>query len=531
VVTGKSFSKIFSILLVVIFMHTGVLPAQTATAAASNTADLPANLSVGDWAQIKALLPPFAAAITYTQQAYLKASTARTGDGFGYAMSLDGNTLVVGAEYECSNATGVMYSGAAYVFTRTAEVWSQQAYLKASNAEDYDNFGDAVSLSGDTLVVGAGGEDSNATGVNGDQADNSAVDSGAAYVFTRSGTTWSQQAYLKASNTDEGDNFAWVSLSGDTLVVGAHGEDSNASGVNGNQVNNLAYLSGAAYVFTRTAGVWSQQAYLKASNTEMRDEFGHAVSLSGNMLVVGATGEDSNATVVNGNQANNSASQSGAAYVFTRTAGVWSQQAYLKASNTGAGDFFGSSMSASGDTLAIGADGESSNAIGVNGDQADNSASQSGAAYVFTRTAGVWSQQAYLKASNTEVDDNFGSSMSVSGDTLVVGAIGEDSNAIGVNGDQADNSASQSGAAYVFTRSGTTWSQQAYLKASNTDEGDNFAWVSLSGDTLVVGADGEDSDATDVNGDGANNLAENSGAAYVFSLTTVHNLFLPFILR
>ena len=129
-----------------------------------------------------------------------------------------------------------------------------------------------MAVSGDTVVVGAIGEDSNATGVNGDQSDNSATDSGAAYVFVRSGTNWSQQAYLKASNTGAGDHFGIsVAVSGDTVVVGAHGEDSNATGVNGNQSDNSAIDSGAAYVFVRSGTNWSQQAYLKASNTGADD--------------------------------------------------------------------------------------------------------------------------------------------------------------------------------------------------------------------------------------------------------------------
>ena len=533
--------RVFSVLLVVLLLLTGTLPMQTAVVvAASNTADPPAGLSADDWTQIKALLPVPAAVTPDTQQAYLKASNTEAGDRFGDAVSLSGDTLVVGALFEDSNATGAngdgtdnsaSGSGAAYVFTRSGGVWSQQAYLKASNTEAGDRFGGAVSLSGDTLVVGAVAEDSNATGVNGDETDNSASDSGAVYVFTRSGTTWSQQAYLKASNTGAGDLFGdVVSLSGDTLVVGAVAEDSNATGVNGDETDNSASDSGAVYVFTRSGTTWSQQAYLKASNTGAGDLFGDVVSLSGDTLVVGAVAEDSNAIGVNGDGTDNSTLDSGAAYIFTRSGTTWSQQAYLKASNTEALDYFGDFVSLSGDTLVVGAHGEDSNAIGVNGSQADNSASGSGAAYVFTRSGGVWNQQAYLKASNTEAGDLFGYAVSLSEDTLVVGAYAEDSNATGVNGNQADNSASVSGAAYIFTRSGGVWSQQAYLKASNTETLDQFGWeVSLSGNTLVVAAHAEDSNATGVNGDGTNNSAADSGAAYVYSGT--YDLFLPLILR
>ena len=329
--------------------------------------------------------------------------------------------------------------------------WGQQAYLKASNTAIFQYFGSAVALSGDTLAVGAYGEASKATGVNGDQSDYSAADSGAVYVFTRSGGTWSQQAYLKASNTGKSDKFgSALALSGDTLAVGAYLEDSKAIGVNGNQANNTAADSGAVYVFTRSAGTWSQQAYLKASNTSAEDRFGAALALSGDTLAVGAPYEDSKATGVNGDQADNSAGYAGAVYVFTRSAGTWSQQAYLKASNTGAGDSFGSALALSGDTLAVGAGLEDSKATGVNGDQSDNSAFNAGAVYVFTRSGSTWSQQAYLKASNTSAEDRFGAALALSGDTLAVGAHWEDSKATGVNGDQSDNSKFRAGAVYVF---------------------------------------------------------------------------------
>ena len=406
----------------------------------------------------------------------------------------------------------------------TAAEWDaiQQAYVKASNTDDMDNFGCSVAVSGDTLAVGAYREDSNAAGVDGNQSDNSAEDSGAVYVFTRSGNVWSQQAYLKASNAEADDEFGYsVSVSGDTLVVGAYQEDSSAAGVNGNQTDNSADGSGAAYVFTRSGGVWSQQAYLKASNAEAGDYFGKAVAISGDTVVVGAYNEDSNATGVDGDQADNSMYGSGAAYVFTRSGGVWSQQAYLKASNTGIYDHFGNSVAVSGDTLAVGADDEDSSATGVDGNQGDNSADESGAAYVFTRSGGVWSQQAYLKASNTESEDYFGESVAISGDTVVVGADGEDSSATGVNGNQGDNSADDSGAAYVFTRSGGTWSQQVYLKASNAEADDWFGEsVAISDDTLAVGAHNEDSNATGVDGNQADNSAVLSGAAYVFTRDT-----------
>jgi hypothetical protein len=391
-------------------------------------------------------------------------------------------------------------------------IWSQQAYLKASNTGENHFFGISVAVSGDTVVVGAVGEAGGAG------------NSGAAYVFVRDAMgNWSQQAYLKASNFDPQDQFGIsVAVSGDTVVVGAHLEDSSATGVNGDETNDSADSSGAAYVFVRDAdGIWSQQAYLKASNTDGGDRFGISVAASGETVVVGARFEGSSATGVNGDETDDSADTAGAAYIFVRSGTTWSQQAYLKASNTPqddlASDQFGISVAVSGDTVVVGAFGEASNATGVNGDQADNSAFQSGAAYVFVRAGGVWSQQAYLKASNTGAVDQFGWSVAVSNDTVVVGANWEDSSATGVNGDETDDSGDSSGAAYVFVRSGGVWSQQAYLKASNTGADDEFGIsVAVSGDTVVVGAPREDSNATGVNGNQANNSAFESGAAYVF---------------
>ncbi len=227
---------------------------------------------------------------------------------------------------------------------------------------------------------------------------------------------------------------------------------------------------------------------------------------------MGATGEDSN-----GNQADNSESASGAAYVFTRTGTTWAQQAYIKSSNSEGCDQFGFSVAINGNTLAVGANGESGNATGINGNQADNSAVNAGAVYVFTRTGISWTQQAYIKASNTEGGDWFGYSIAISGETLAIGAIFEDSNATGINGNQNDNSEAQSGAVYVFTRTGISWAQEAYIKASDPDSGDWFGWsVSLSDNTLAVGAYLEDSNATDINGNDSDDSAADSGAVYVF---------------
>jgi len=472
---------------------------------------------------------PLVANSAFLEQAYIKASNTDSTDQFGSSLALSNSTLVVGAPGESSNATGVngnqadnsaFGAGAAYVLVGGGTSWFQQAYLKASNTGINDDFGYSAAVSGNTIVIGAPFEASNATGVNGNQANNSANQAGAAYVFVRNGTTWSQQAYLKPSNTGAQDSFGYsAAISGNTIVIGAPFEASNATGVNGNQADNSAGQAGAAYVFVRSGGNWTQQAYLKASNTGQDELFGCSVSISGDTIMVGAYGESSNATGVNGNQADNSAPSSGAAYVFVRDGnGVWSQQAYLKASNTDIADFFGASVSISGDTVVVGAKREFSNATGINGDETDSSAQNAGAAYVFVRDGnGVWSQQAYLKASNTGTNNRFGSSVAISGDAIVVGALDEESNATDVNGDEDDNHAPSAGAAYYFVRTGSTWRQQAYLKASNTEASDYFGYVvAMSGDSVVVGAPFEESSATGVNGDQADNSAFTAGATYAF---------------
>jgi hypothetical protein len=276
-----------------------------------------------------------------------------------------------------------------------AGTWSQQAYVKASNAEAADDFGWSVTLSGDgnTLAVGAPREDSDATGVGGSQANSIYYPSaGAVYVFVRDGVgVWAQHAYVKASNTHGGDNFGYeVALSGDanTLAVSALFERSGATGVGGNQDDHSTANAGAVYVLVRDgAGVWSQQAYVKASNTAASDFFGNGLDLSedGSTLAVGAHQEDGNASGIGGNQANNASNLAGAAYVYTRNGAAWSHRAYVKPSSTGAGDMFGwgLALSGSGSTLAVGAYWQDGAATGVGGDQALFGEGFSGAVFLY----------------------------------------------------------------------------------------------------------------------------------------------------
>ena len=402
-------------------------------------------------------------------------------------------------------------------------------YFKASNTDALDQFGYAIdiSLDGNTLAIGANNEDSNATGVNGNQADNSLDRVGAVYIFTRSNGVWSQQAYIKPSNSNSFINFGHsVSLSGDgnLLAVGALNENSGSGGIGANQNDSSKPESGAAYVFTRSGSSWSQIEYIKAPFPDQNDNFGQSIALSsdGSTLAVGARREASNASGINGDQTNNSASASGAAYVYSITAGVVNFEAYIKASNSGQFDQFGWSLdlSADGNTLAVGAFSEASNATGVNGDQTNNSAFAAGAVYIFVRNAGTWTQEAYIKASNAEQEDEFGYRVALAsdGNTLAVGAHREENLSPGINPPEGSSGIGV-GAVYIFTRSGSTWTQEAYIKASNPSTTDLFGEsvaLTSNGNILAVGASSEDSNASGIDGDQNDNSATNAGAVYLF---------------
>jgi hypothetical protein len=344
-------------------------------------------------------------------------------------------------------------SGYAYVFTHTGTNWTQQQKLLASDGTLGSYFGCSVSLSGDTALIGAQLDDDNGE------------NSGSAYVFTRTGTTWTQQAKLLASDGAAGDYFGCsVSLSGNAALIGAPADDDNGEN------------SGSAYVFTRTGTTWSQQGKLLAHDAALGDYFGYFVSIDSDTSLIGALDDDDNGA------------QSGSAYVFTRTGNTWTQQRKLLASDGAAGDYFGCAVSLDDDTALIGADLD------------DDNGPYSGSAYVFTRIGTTWTQQAKLLASDGAAGDSFGWSVSLSSDTALIGAHLED----------GDNKY-DSGSAYVFNRTGTTWTHQAKLLASDGAEVDNFGYsVSLDDNTAIIGAYLDDD-----NGD-------YSGSAYVF--TKVSNI-------
>jgi hypothetical protein len=505
------------------------------------------------------------------QTAYLKASHPHPSDNFGdggnlpghsgnsVAVSQDGNYIAVGAHQESSasrgingnqNDTSLYGSGSVYVFARRGGTYLQQAYIKASNPQQGANFGMNVVLNADatTLAVSAYFESSSSKGINSVQ-DNEIPQAGAVYIFTRSGQTWSQQAYIKASNTGrladpddpddwgDGDQFGFsIALSGDgnVLAVGALSEDSTASGI-----NNLAFAdddsapdAGAVYVFTRSGTTWTQRDYLKSSNNEAGDRFGFSLALSanGNTLAVSSYDEDGSGRGVN-TIPNNFRFGSGAVYVFERINDAWRQTTYLKGSQANRNDGLGVAVAISedGNTIVTGSADDTCLVPGIDAPCRDATwppqlgAGSAGAAYVWARSGDTWVEQAYLKATNPDLEDLFGVRVTISadGNIIVAGSPNEDSDAKGINGDQMNNLGDGAGAAYVFTRSGTTWTQRAYLKGTHTEAFDAFgSSVALSADgkTLVIGAPIEASGATGVNGNQADNSVPGSGAAYVFTL-------------
>ena len=472
------------------------------------------------------------------RETYLKASNTGAYEHFGEAVALsaDGNTLAVGAVFEDSGTTGIdgeqddfsaPNAGAVYVFVRAGNGWSQQAFIKASNTEAGDRFGFSVALShdGNTLAVGAMGEDSAATGIGGDQDDNAMDNSGAAYVFTRDGTQWSQRAYVKASNTgraEEGDQFGYdvaLNADGTTLAVSAITEDSAATGIDGDQDDDSIADVGAVYVYTRNVNAWSHQAYVKPRQAPSETIagsvlFGFAIGLdaSGDTLAVSAYNEDTNR---------------GGIYVFTREGERWSEQARFRGANAEQGDALASAIavSADGNTIVGGAFDEDSVLLGIapadagGDDYLTNLAV--GAAYVFVRDGTEWSQQAFIKPTNTQVNQHFGwaVALSLDGRTVAVGAHFENGASSGINGDQRSASAPDSGATYVYRRSGSSWTPIAYVKASLVTARAEFGTsVALNGDgtVLAVGAPRESSNAVGIGGDPADESAPESGAVYVY---------------
>ena len=386
----------------------------------------------------------------WVQQAELTASDGAAGDYLGLSVAVSGTTAVVGAPLR---TVGPNYEqGAAYVFVQSGNTWMQQAELTASDGAAYELFGLSVAVNGSTAVVGAR---YHTVGSNSLQ--------GSAYVFVQSGNTWTQQAELIASDGAAYDNFGnSVTVSGSTIMAGAPGHtvDSNSG-------------QGAVYVFVQSDSTWSQQVELTSSDGAAGDYFGYSVALNGNTAVVGASGHEVGLNL-----------GQGAAYIFALNENTWSQQAELTALDGGPSDDFGYSVAVSGNTAIVGAIWHT---VGPNEDQ--------GAAYIFVQADGTWAQQAELTSADGTPNDNFGSSVAISGSTALVGA---PYHAVASNSNQ--------GAAYVFVQSDVLWTQEQELTSLDGASGDNHGIsVSVDGSAAVVGAPFHQ-----VGGN------EDQGAAYLF---------------
>jgi len=322
-------------------------------------------------------------------QRKLVASDGAANDMFGVSVSASGDTVVVGAPDTDEHGSN---SGSAYVFVRSGAAWTEQQKLIASDAAGIDSFGTSVSVSDDTAIVGAIGDDDNGSS------------SGSAYVFVRSGSNWTEQQKLVPSDGAQNDLFGGtVSLNGDTAIFGVENDQDNGA------------HSGSAYVFVGSGSNWTQQQKLVPSDGAEDDNFGGSVSVSGDTAIVGARSDDDNG------------SYSGSAYAFVRSGTVWTEQQKLVPTDAVQSQTFGTSVSVTGDIAVVGAAGDADNGI------------NSGAAYVFVRSGTTWTQRQKLVASDGTADNHLGSSVSVSGDTALVGAYVDDDNG------------SNSGSVYFFT--------------------------------------------------------------------------------
>jgi len=391
------------------------------------------------------------------------------GDRFGYGVAIDGGTLAVGAPWDDDGADN---SGAAYMFRHTdynystrqtyGNTFPQTKLTENGDAQRDDRFGNSLDISGDLLVIGIYKDDSNAT------------DSGSAFVirslYDEPTGTWTISEQIRlTSDSGLGDEFGYaVAISGDVVVVGAHKD------------SDKGHYSGSVYVFRNNGSTWIQEAKLLAGDAQGGERFGSSVALDGDTIVVGATyGGDEDA-------------QTGSVYVFTYNGFDWEQKAELLAEDLGDGDKFGYSVAIEGDIIIAGAP------------YHDGGESNSGAAYVFRRSAGTWIQEAKLTGSDLAGDDRFGNSVSLSGNTAVVGAYKADLF------DVDNNRLEDAGSAYVFRFDGSVWAEEAILIPSDVAAYDEFGYaVAINGDLAVVGAHEHEDDAAQ----------KDCGSAYVFALT------------
>ena len=393
-----------------------------------------------------ALSSPLASlAGVWTEEQKLLASDGIAEAGFGCCAALDGDTLFIGA---CQDDDNGHFSGSAYVFIRTGTTWTFQAKLLPSDGAAEEQFGESVALKGNTAIIGAWYDNDNG------------LHSGSAYVFTRTGTTWTQQQkLLPADGVTDAQFGINLDFDGNTALIGANRDDDNG------------IRSGSAYVYTTDGTTWTQQAKLIANDGNPEERFGIDVALEGDTALIGSESSDQG-------------DYSGSVYVFTRSGTTWTLQQKIIPSDGAALDWFGFAISISGDTALFAAS------------QDDDLGGSSGSAYVYIRNGTTWIQQAKLHASDGAANDHFSEqAVALDGDTALIGAFKDRDNGL------------DSGSAYVFTRTGTTWTQQQKLLPSDGAKGDFFSYwaVDLQGNTALIGAWGDDDNGND------------SGSAYVFT--------------
>jgi hypothetical protein len=396
---------------------------------------------------------------TFTQRQKLTSEPRGVGAQFGNAVAVSGNTMVVGAQFDGTTAS---QAGAAFVFVFDGTMWTQQARLLASDGAVADKFGTSVAISGNTIVVGAF------------NANAPLSNSGAAYVFVRSGTAWTQQQKLTAGDATADDQFGFsVAITGDVVAVGANHAD-----FPGNSE------AGAVYRYNRTGTVWTQVQRLNpTAQVILGDHFGDSLAIGGNRLVIGASGDDTPQT------------GAGAVYVFADGGSAYGLEQKLTISDGTNGDQFGFSVDIDGTTIVGGAK-EDSTVVGQVG---------IGAAYVFEFNGSSWSLQQKLLASDGTGFDRFGYSVAVMGNTIGVGAR-EDDTAAGPD----------TGSEYLFTRTGTVWTERQKLLPTDSFNGDRFGITSTftaTGD-LAIGA--AEKALTNPNG---------QGAVYTFHQPQVNTFF------
>jgi hypothetical protein len=356
-------------------------------------------------------------------------------DIFGSNVAIAGPVAVVGA------ADADKFQGAAYVFERENGVWVERARLVASDRHpfDFSEFGENVKISGNTIAIGAPGDRD---------------ETGAVYIYQKTGNQWTEQVKLTANDETVGAFFAGsIALSQNMLVSGAE------SGLVSSGVE-----AGAAYVFRRTGNSWTQEAKLIASYPTDQANFGSgAAIINDDTIAVGA----------------GSAQGTGVVYIFKRLGGVWSEQSQLLPSSPEAGQGFGDDIGISGDSLVVGAP----------------FAATTGAAYVYRRAGSAWEEEARLVPPETQAR-LFATRVAISGLTLVAGA------------PFTDSGTKEGGSAWVFQRAGNTWVTKAKLKAPDATPNDNFGgYVAIDGKTILIGAEQANAPA-----------GANEGAAYVFDL-------------